>query len=281
LLTIQALGLLLAVALLLVSRERMPPATALAWAALGGMAGLVGLLCLYQVLARGTMGLVAPATALIAAAVPAAVGILWGDRVDALVLAGMALALVAVVLISLPDRGLQKGRTGSDMQAAQSDPAAAAVPGPDKAAWLLIVVSGLGFATFYLCLDQAQRAGGSAWWDLSMVRLAALSVAAFAALVLLATRRAPPLRVTRAVLPLAVLAAIGDTGGNLFYVMARSVADAAGTLSVTVVVVSLYPVSTVLLARVILHERLSRLRTLAVGLAVGAVALIGVGATRA
>jgi drug/metabolite transporter (DMT)-like permease len=63
--------------------------------------------------------------------------------------------------------------------------------------------------------------------------------------------------------------------------MARSVADAASTLSVTVVVVSLYPVSTVLLARVVLHERLSRSRIAAVALAVGAVALIGLGMSRA
>ena len=90
--------------LLLVSREPMPAGPALAWAALGGVTGLVGLLCLYQAMARGTMGIVAPATAVIAAAVPAAVGILGGDRVDALLLAGMGLALVAVVLISMPDR---------------------------------------------------------------------------------------------------------------------------------------------------------------------------------
>ena len=154
------------------------------------------------------------------------------------------------------------------------------MPGPGRGGWLLIVLSGLGFASFYLCLDQAQRAGGSAWWDLSMVRLAAFSVAVIAAAVLLVAGRAPRLRVTRAVLPLAVLAAVGDTGGNLFYVLARSVADAAATLSVTVVVVSLYPVSTVLLARLVLHERLSRLRLLAVGLAVAAVALIGLGAAQ-
>ena len=251
-------------ALLLVSREPMPTAPALAWAALGGVTGLVGLLCLYQAMARGTMGIVAPASALIAAAVPVMVGILGGDHVDALLLTGMGMALVAVALISLPDRRSVGGTAG-----------------PGRGGWLLIVLSGLGFASFYLCLDQAQRAGGSAWWDLSVVRLAALSAAVVAALVLLVARRAPPLRVTRSVLPLAILAAVGDTGGNLFYVLARSVADAAGTLSVTVVLVSLYPVSTVLLARVVLHERLSRLRLLAVALALAAVVLIGLGAVQA
>ena len=274
LLVIQAVGALLTVALLLSSGESMPGATALAWAAVAGLSGLVGLLCLYLALSRGTMGLVAPASALIAAAVPAMVGIVSGDRTGPLLLLGMLMALMAVVVISLPERRAVPGLT-------EPLEAGAAAGGSRAGEWLLVLFAGLGFASFYLCVDRAQQQGGGVWWDLTVVRLAALSAAVVATLTLLAVRRAPSLRVTRNVLPLTLLAAVGDTGGNLFYIMARSAAGAAGTLSVTVVLASLFPVSTVVLARVVLHERLSRRRLAGVGLAVGAVALIGLGAAQA
>ena len=275
LLVIQAAGALLTVALLLSSGESMPGATALAWAAVAGLSGLVGLLCLYLALSRGTMGLVAPASALIAAAVPAMVGIVSGDRTGPLLLLGMLMALMAVVVISLPERRGVPGLT-EPLEAG-----AAAAGGSRAGEWLLVLFAGLGFASIYHCVDRAQQQGGGVWWDLTVVRLAALSAAVVATLTLLAVRRAPSLRVTRNVLPLTLLAAVGDTGGNLFYIMARSAAGAAGTLSVTVVLASLFPVSTVVLARVVLHERLSRRRLAGVGLAVGAVALIGLGAAQA
>ena len=102
----QGIGLGLAAILLLVSAEPMPSQEALAWAAAAGVVGVLGMAFFYLALSRGTMGLVAPLTALLAAAIPASVGLLGGDDTGLLDLAGMVAALVAVVLISLPDRRL-------------------------------------------------------------------------------------------------------------------------------------------------------------------------------
>jgi len=144
---------------------------------------------------------------------------------------------------------------------------------------LLILLSGLGFAGFYLFIDQSRANGGETWWPILIVRLAGLSIV-LAGLVGLIVRSAargrgdrPSLRVPLTLLPLLVLSGLGDLGGNLFFLLA----NAAGSLAVAVVLSSLYPVVTALLARVFLHERLSRLRLLGVSAAIGGVLLIAVG----
>ncbi|MDQ3492981.1 MAG: DMT family transporter, partial [Chloroflexota bacterium] len=85
----------------------------------------------------------------------------------------------------------------------------------------------------------------------------------------------PSLRVPLAVIPLVVLSGLGDLGGNLFFLLA----NAAGSLAVAVVLSSLYPVVTAVLARIFLHERLSRLRLMGVAAAIGGVVLIAAGQT--
>jgi drug/metabolite transporter (DMT)-like permease len=258
----QLTGLVVALALLLVSGEPMPGEEALLWGSAAGVSGSVGLGAFYLALSRGTMGLVAPLTALIAAAVPAAIGIAGGDRTGSLVLAGMGMALMAVVLISLPDR-----RLGS--------PALPTYHGSRAREWLLIVVGGLGFSGFFLFIDASHAAGGAVWWPLVMVKLAGTASVGAAALVVAASGRAQARRSGRAAVLLAALAGLGDLGGNLFFVLASDV----GELAVVVVISSLYPVSTALLARAFLHERLGRVRLAGVALAITGVALIGLGST--
>jgi drug/metabolite transporter (DMT)-like permease len=253
---VQGIGTLLTLGALLVSGEAAPSLSTLLWAALGGLGGLVGLTGLYLGLSRGSMGLVAPLTALIAAAVPALLGLLRGESASPLLIAGMLVALAAVVLISMPDR-TSAGTPSSQRLGDPSD-------------WLLIVIAGLGFASFYLGVDRAHSEGGGVWWSLMAVRVAALGAALAGTAILVAAGRAPPLHAA-GTLTLATLSALGDSGGNLLYILAR----AETTLSVAVVLASLYPVSTAVLARLILNERLSRLRIAGVGLAVAGVALIG------
>jgi len=256
----QSSGLVIALGLLLISREPMPGTEALLWGAAAGVSGSIGLGAFYLALSRGTMGLVAPLTALIAAAVPASIGIAGGDETGPLVLAGVLSALLAVVLMSMPDR-----RPGV--------PALPTYHGSRAREWLLIVVGGLGFSGFFLCIDASHDAGGAVWWPLFMVKVAGtLSVGAvFGASI--ALRRPQAIRLGRAALVMGALAGLGDLGGNLFFVLASDV----GELAVVVVIASLYPVSTALLARLFLHERLGPRRTAGVALAVGAVALIGLG----
>jgi drug/metabolite transporter (DMT)-like permease len=241
----------------------MPGTEALLWAAAAGVSGSVGLGAFYLALSRGTMGLVAPLTALIAAAVPALVGIAGGDQTGPLVLAGMGSALAAVVLIAMPDR-------------TPGTPALPTFHGSRLREWLLIVLGGLGFAGFFLFIDASHAAGGDVWWPLVMVKVAGTLGVGLVLVGLVAVGR-PPLaqrqRLGRAALLMGVLAGIGDLGGNLFFVLASDV----GELAIVVVISSLYPVSTALLARAFLHERLGPLRTAGVALAVGGVVLIGLG----
>ncbi len=267
LLMTQLVGLLATAGLLAVSAETLPPTPALTWAGAAGLSGVIGLGCLYLALSRGTMGLVAPLAALVGAALPALVGIVNGEAASPLLLAGMVLALCAVVVISLPD-------SSSAAEATQrgSSP---------RAELLLIVLSGLGFAGFYLFIDQSRANGGETWWPILIVRLAGLAVVLVVLLGLTirgaVTDRAgrPSLRVPLAVIPLVVLSGLGDLGGNLFFLLA----NAAGSLAVAVVLSSLYPVVTAVLARIFLHERLSRLRLMGVAAAIGGVVLIAAGQT--
>jgi drug/metabolite transporter (DMT)-like permease len=222
------------------------------------VAGAGGIGAFYLALSRGTMGLVAPMTALLAAAWPAAFVMLTGEQVTTLALVGMAVALVAIVLISLPDRRL-------------GTPVMPTYHGSRRREWLLVLGGALGFGGFFILVDASHEAGGAVWWPLLMVKLAGVATVVLAALVLLPFGRVPPLRLGAAALLVGTIAGLGDLGGNLFFVLASSEDE----LAVVIVLTSLYPVVTAILARAFLHERLGRLRLLGVGLAVLGVILIG------
>jgi drug/metabolite transporter (DMT)-like permease len=256
----QGVGLILAATALLVSSEALPAPEALAWAAAAGVSGVLGLALFYLALSRGTMGLVAPLTALLAAAIPALIGLLGSVQVGLLDVAGMVTALAAIVLISLPDRRL-------------GTPTLPTFHGSRGREWLLILAASLGFAGFFLGVDAAHEAGGEVWWPLFVVKVAGVCSVVVASLVALLLGRMPALRLGRAALLVAALAGAGDLGGNLFFILASQ----RGELSVTVVIASLYPIVTAILARAFLHERLGPLRVVGVGLAVTGVMLIGLG----
>jgi len=257
----QAVGAVLSLSMVVISGEAMPAASALAWACLAGASGVLGLAGLFLALARGTMGLVAPLTAVIAATVPAVVGVARGDPLDQNVALGLLLALAAVALVAMPDRGRTSAvAIGSHSRSGE---------------WALIAIAGLGFAGFFLGVDQAHGDGAGAWWTLASARWTSLAVLLVVSGALFVAGRAPSARGIRGVLPLVAVSAIGDTGGNLFFVLSRS----ETTLAVSVVLSSLYPVSTAILARVVLQEHLSRLALMGVALAIGGVVLIGLGST--
>jgi drug/metabolite transporter (DMT)-like permease len=278
----QAVGFVAAVALLAGSSEAMPAPVALAWAVLAGASGVGGVGAFYLALSRATMGIVAPLTALIGAAVPAVIGIVAGEEVGGLRLVGLGVALAAVVLISLS--GDRPGEVDTRARAARARDTDAvggterpfrAGARPSRGDAVLIVLAGLGFAGFFLGMDRAAAEGAESWWPILMVRMAGLSVVAVFVLSLVARRRPLDLRVSRRVLPIYLVAGAGDLGGNVFFLFA----DAAGSLPVAVVVSSLYPVVTALLARSILAERLTRPQLAGVAAAVLGVGLIAVGGT--
>jgi drug/metabolite transporter (DMT)-like permease len=267
---IQVWGLALTGAFALLAGEPPAGSEAIAWGIVAGAVGIGGLGCLFLALSRSAMGLVSPLAALMGATLPAIVGIVNGDPVTVLLGVGIVIALVAIVLISLPE-GLG-GR-----------PVVPAFHGSRPVEWLLILGAGLGAAGFYLATDRAHDAGLGTATTLLTVRVTSFTLVSAALVGLWLRRRARAdgsgvgsrgIRITRLAVVLGLLASLGDTFGTIAYLGAVSV----GTLSVTVVLVSLFPVSTALLARIVLHERLSRVRLVGVGMAVLGAAMIGAGA---
>jgi drug/metabolite transporter (DMT)-like permease len=263
LIAFQGVGTLYTLVLVPFASEAPPTPEALAWAAVSGVVGLVGVACLFLALSRGAMGLVSPLTALVGAVIPALVGIVNGDPAGPALVLGMLVALAAVVVISLPAE-------------AAGTPSVPTRHGSRAAVWLLMLGAGLGAAGFYIAIDQATAGGLGPVSTLLAVRLVSmvLLAGALAAVWARASRRGRRLRVPRLLLPLGALGGFTDTSGTLLYVGATTF----GSLSMTVVLVSLYPVATAILARVVLHERLSRVRLMGVGLAILGVMLIGLGA---
>lgn len=236
------------VVLLLVVMPFVPghaSAASMAWGALAGICGAGGIGLLYHALSIGKMGLVSPVTAVIAAALPVLAATAFGERLSLMQGAGIFAALAAIVLIAR-----SSGGASADAEAARR--------GLREA-----IVSGMLLAGFYLFLARAPREGG--FTALLAARVAASSVLAGAAFLTKA-----PVRSARAVAAPIVLSGMLDVTANALYVMATY----RGALAIAVVLTSLYPASTVALARVILGERLGMLQRIGVALAFAAVALI-------
>lgn len=218
------------------------------WGAAAGVVGVTGLLLFYRSLALGAMSVVAPLTALSSAAVPVVAGVLLGDRPSPVALAGVGVALVAVVLVSA-----EHGRLPGVRQLA-------------SAATLTALGAGLAFGLLFVLLSRA--AADTGLWPLAGARAASLLVLAAIAVVRRASvvpRGAPP--------ALVITAGIGDMGANVLFLLASRI----GLLSLTGVLLSLYPVTTVLLALLVLRERLVRLQVAGLGAAAVAVVLIATG----
>ncbi|MBA2254306.1 MAG: EamA family transporter, partial [Chloroflexi bacterium] len=217
-----------------------------------------GLALFFSAMVRGMISLVTPITALVSASVPAIVGMVRGEALTQAQLGGMILALVAVTIISRP--------LGSDA-AGESRPAGDGrrQRAGSRPVLGLSVMAGLGFAGFFLAMDNAELAGGDLWWPIVAARTIG-SVLVLAALLFVRTIPRAPLPVV----PFLLIAALGDAGGIIFF----NVAIASGPLSLAAVLSSMYPVATVLLAWTVLHERLGRGHLLAVVLALVGVVLI-------
>ena len=257
----QGVGLVLAAVLLVASAEPMPAGESLAWAAAAGVSGTLGLFFFYLALSRGTMGLVAPLTALAGGCHPGARRACRRRRRQCPRLVGMVAALAAVVLISLPDR-----RLGS--------PVLPTYHGSRGREWLLILVrawaSPASSWPWTRPTQPAPRSGGRS----SSSRWRAWPASASACSCCCRWVGCRPCGWARAALLTGTLGGSADFAGNLFFVLASQ----QGDLSVVVVLSSLYPIGTALLARTFLHERLGPLRMAGVGLAVAGVMLIGLGA---
>lgn len=213
------------------------------YGALGGICGGVGLALLYHALSIGKMGVVSPITAVLAAALPLAIGVMRGEHLSLWQSAGIGIALFAVVLISLSQ---ENGRFEFSTVGVKE-----------------AVASGIVLGGFYVFLAQAGRDAGL--YPLLFARFAS---ALF--LLLLAALLRKQIAPARGTLWLIVVAGAIDMTANCLYVLAVY----AGYLSIAAVLTSLYPASTVFLARVVLKERLSAIQKAGVAFALAGVALI-------
>lgn len=235
------IGLVLMAALAVLSREVFPSADTLFWGALAGITGCVGLLAFWRGLAVGRMGLVAPVTGVIAALVPVTVGTLTEGLPQTVKIVGFGLALVSLWLAS-------------------SSPTS----GGDGKGLGLAVAAGIGFGSFLVLMDHAGK--GSFFWSLTAARAASFTMM----LIVVLTTRRQWHENNRRLLTWIILAGVLDVMGNGFFVLATQ----SGRLDISAVLSSLYPAMTVLLARLVLKERISPRQLVGVGTALAAIVLI-------
>jgi len=240
----QVVGLAAAATWVVASGDGVPGAAATLLAAAAGASGCLGIGALYRGMAVGAMGIVAPVSAT-AAAIPFAVGIASGERPGPLQVVGIVLALAGVAVASREPAHRGGGR-------------AAGIG--------LALVAALGFGLYFVFADRA--ADESVPYAVATARGVSLLLAFAAALAVRAS-----LRPGRAFLPVLAVVGLCDVGANMLF----SLAATQGYLSVVSVLAALYPVVTVVLAAVLLHERVAPTQRLGVAGALAGAAMITAG----
>jgi len=232
----------------------LPPATAsradFAWGGLAGGALGMGLMLLYQGLATGKMSVVAPVTAVLAVVVSAVAGIALGDRLSMGAFLGVVLAIGAITLIS--QDGAQKATREPGLGIAQGLAAA--------------LSAGVLIGVFFAALKQSNPTSG-------LLPLVSARLAALVVLGAVAFWRRPPLRVGRDAVWLIVVGGVLDILANMLYLFATRL----GMLTIAATLTSLYPASTILLARLVLGERLRGIQITGLACAGVGIVLIGAG----
>lgn len=202
----------------------------------GGFFGMIGVALLYRRLAIGPMSVVAPLTAITSAVLPAAWGILQGERLTELGWVGIVFALVAVVLVSLsPD-----------------------APDADAPVTFAVIaeslLAGAGFGAIFIFFGATSDEGAP--WPVVSARIFTATLLVITLVVLRRRNGAPVLPTDRGAWPYIAAAGLLDTGSNAMFIYASN----RGQLAVVSVLAALYPITTVILARVVLGERMTRLQ---------------------
>jgi drug/metabolite transporter (DMT)-like permease len=245
LLITQAVGLLLVLPLAMLHAAPLLDAPAVGFAAAGSASGLVGIAALYRGMGVGTVSIVAPISAT-GAVVPVLFGVLRGERATPIQSLGIGLALVGIVMASR----------------AAGEPNSASRPMLARGVGLALLAA-LGFGGFFVLLHEASVR--DVLWAAVVQRLTGLCI-----LVLVTLALRPSLRVGWTRMPSLLLVGVLDTGANVLYAYASTL----GLVSLAAVLASLFPVVTVILARVVLRERLSAIQASGVACALTGVAMI-------
>jgi drug/metabolite transporter (DMT)-like permease len=234
-------GLILMASLAGANHAQLPSSRSVLWALAGGVTGGLGVAIFFRALSTGKMGITAPVAAVLGAAIPTLVSIFAEGLPGKITIAGFGLAVAGLWLITrVEDRGRPEGIG-------------------------LAVLAGLGFAGFYLCLRQA--GSGSVLWYAALTRTGGLIITGAIALYL------GNLRISLADVGRAALTGCIDSVGTTLFVLASH----SGRLDEAVVISSLYPAVTVILARIILKEHLTGWRLVGLLAALAAVPMVASG----
>lgn len=240
-------------ALLLVApwvSTQSPSWSSVAWAAAAGLGGVTGAMALYLGFRHAAFSVAGPLSAVASAGFSVLAGLLFGEHPSTLAWAGIGLALPAIVAVSVGPGGEAGSGHGGR-------PATGAAYG---------LVAGAGFAVLFIGLNRS--GSGHDLWPPVIAQLIGLAALGLVGAV---TRQLKP--PPRQAAWLAILAGVTGGAGTACYFIATH----EGLLAVTAVITGLYPGSTILLARVLLGERLTRIRLAGLGLAAASVALIAIG----
>jgi drug/metabolite transporter (DMT)-like permease len=235
-----ASGALLMGTLALLNHSEFPSRTSVLWALAAGLVGGGALAIFYRALAMGKMGLTAPVAAVLGAAIPTVFGMFTEGLPGSVQIAGFGLAVAGIWLIS---RSEDAGR-------------------PEGLG--LAALAGIGFASFFLCIKHSGNESVSALW------IAAVSRSASFVLTGLIVLLGRDFRMARPSAAFGVLAGCVDVSGSALFIRASQ----TGRLDAAVVISSLYPALTVLLARLILKEHLTRWKTVGMFAALAAAPMI-------
>ncbi len=234
-------GLLGIIATIVVVGEVRPSLPELLWGAAAGALGSMGFVVLLHGLSHGDMGSVAPLTAVIGSSIPVIYNLLREGAVEPHKMVGFGFALVAIWIIS------SNGKAGRITWQGLKIPLAA----------------GIGFGLFFILIDKASQ--NAVLWPVLATRIGSVSIIG-----LLITKGRKWKRPSASQWPILLFAALFDAAGNGFFALAVNV----GRLDISSVISSLYPAVTVLLARFVLHEHISRWQWVGLIVALTAVVLI-------
>lgn len=225
----------------------LPSRASIMWSVLAGLLGGVALALFYRALASGQMGLAAPTAALIGAAIPTLADIALEGAPSRWSIAGFTLAVLAIWLITRPEPQGNNDATGHPKGVAMA------------------ALAGVGFAAFYMCMHQTTG---------SPIFVAAIGrIASFVATAVVVIATGAPLALELPSIGIAMLAGFLDISGSALYIYASQ----RGRLDEAVVITSLYPAITVLLARIVLKEHFSRWKFVGLLAALAAVPMIAAG----
>jgi drug/metabolite transporter (DMT)-like permease len=240
-------ALVLMFGIAIASQGEFPSRLSILWAMAAGALGGFSLAIFYRALASGQMGLTAPVAALLGAAIPTLADIAMEGAPTRWTIAGFVLAILAIWLITRPEPSGENDESGHPRGVAMA------------------ALAGVGFAGFYLCIHQAH---GSPVWVAAMSRVGSLAATSIAVIAIRA-----PLALDRPAAVLAMIAGCLDIIASALFIFASE----HGRLDEAVVITSLYPAITVLLARLVLKEHFGRWRFMGLLAALAAVPLISAG----